>query len=131
MPDDMKVTISIYPAPLNPPVSMEAGNESGAFIEFKGFVREKEGEARLSGIRYEAFEDMARHQFLIICQEIEKQWPVQEIQVHHVTGEVKVGHPSIWAAVTSSHRKEGFLAIQYLLTEMKKRVPIWKHPLTQ
>ena len=46
--------------------------------------------------------------------------------VHHRLGTVPVGEPSIVIAVSSPHRKESFLACEYILEEVKTRVQIWK-----
>jgi molybdopterin synthase catalytic subunit len=46
--------------------------------------------------------------------------------VHHRLGTVPVGEPSIVIAVSSPHRKEAFVACEYMLEEVKKRAQIWK-----
>lgn len=55
--------------------------------------------------------------------------PVQSIircAVHHRLGTVPVGEPSIVIAVSSPHRKESFLACEYILEEVKVKAQIWK-----
>jgi molybdopterin synthase catalytic subunit len=46
--------------------------------------------------------------------------------VHHRLGTVPVGEPSIVIAVSSPHRKESFLACEYILEEVKVKAQIWK-----
>lgn len=46
--------------------------------------------------------------------------------VHHRLGTVPVGEPSIVIAVSSPHRKESFVACEYILEEVKRRAQIWK-----
>lgn len=46
--------------------------------------------------------------------------------VYHRIGVVPVGEPSIVIAVSSPHRKEAFVACEYILEEVKERVQIWK-----
>jgi molybdopterin synthase catalytic subunit len=101
----------------------------GAVIYFLGVVREEEEGAVIQGIDYEAFEKMAIHQFDKILDEIEKRWPIQSVRLVHRIGRVNVNEPSLWVEVTSPHRGEAFAACEYLIDEMKKRVPIWKRPL--
>ena len=72
---------------------------------------------------------MARHQFEIIFQEIEKRWPIESIRLVHRTGVVKVNEASLWVEVIGPHRGEAFSACQYLIDEMKRMVPIWKNPI--
>lgn len=46
--------------------------------------------------------------------------------VHHRLGIVPVGQASIVIAVSSPHRKEAFVACEYILEQVKLVVPIWK-----
>ncbi|KAF7793345.1 hypothetical protein EIP86_004457 [Pleurotus ostreatoroseus] len=46
--------------------------------------------------------------------------------IHHRLGTVPVGEPSIVIAVSSPHRKESFLACEYILEQVKLKAQIWK-----
>jgi molybdopterin synthase catalytic subunit len=100
----------------------------GAVIHFLGIVRAVEGAERITGIDYEAFEAMARRQFEHLFAEVEARWPIEAIRLVHRIGYVPVNEPSLWVEVTAPHRGEAFAACQYLIDQMKSRVPIWKHP---
>lgn len=102
--------------------------EAGAVIYFLGVVREKEGERSLAGIHYEAFEAMAAHQFNKLFDELGQRWPIESVRLVHRVGKVPVNEPSLWVEVISGHRGEAFAACQWLIDEMKLRVPIWKKP---
>jgi molybdopterin synthase catalytic subunit len=69
---------------------------------------------------------MVRHQFGLLFDEVEQRWPVASIRLVHRTGRVAVTEASLWVEVVTPHRGEAFAACQYLIDEMKKRVPIWK-----
>jgi molybdopterin synthase catalytic subunit len=101
----------------------------GAVVSFAGVVRSREGDQPIRAIEYESFVPMAEHQFRLIFAEIEKRWPVESIRLVHRIGVVPVNEPSLWVEVTTPHRGEAFAACQYLIEEMKRLVPIWKHPL--
>lgn len=100
----------------------------GAVITFQGIVRAAEGQQQISAIDYEAFEPMARRQFDHIFAEVCARWPIEAIRLVHRIGVVPVNQPSLWVEVTASHRGEAFEACQYIIDQMKVRVPIWKHP---
>jgi molybdopterin synthase catalytic subunit len=100
----------------------------GGLVSFQGIVREKEGGQKISGIEYEAFFEMAEHQFRKILKEIENRWPIEGVRVVHRIGYVEAGEPSLFVEVSASHRREAFEACEYLIDQMKVRVPIWKHP---
>jgi molybdopterin synthase catalytic subunit len=72
---------------------------------------------------------MARHQFTLIFDAVEKSWPVESVRLVHRLGVVPVNEPSLWVEVTAPHRAEAFDACQFLIDEMKQKVPIWKKPL--
>src|SRR4051794_12935857 len=71
----------------------------GAAVYFAGVVRASEGADTISALDYEAFENMARHQFEVIFNEIEKRWPIESIRLVHRTGLVKVNEASLWVEV--------------------------------
>ena len=103
--------------------------EMGAVNYFSGIVREGEEGKTIKAIKYEAFEKMVLHQFDLILNEIEERWPIESIRLVHRTGKVKVNESSLWIEVISPHRTEAFEACQWLIDEMKKKVPIWKQPI--
>jgi molybdopterin synthase catalytic subunit len=102
----------------------------GAVIYFLGVVRGAEGEQKISAIEYEAFQKMVEHQFNLLFDAMEKQWPIETVRLVHRIGVVKVNEPSLWVEVVAPHRGEAFAACQWLIDEMKRVVPIWKKPLS-
>src|SRR5258706_7868027 len=101
----------------------------GAAVYFAGVVREAEGDARISAINYEAFQQMVEHQFGLIFDQLERRWMLESVRVVHRLGVVKVGEPSLWVEIVAPHRGEAFAACQFLIDEMKRSVPIWKRPV--
>ncbi|MEC8988963.1 MAG: molybdenum cofactor biosynthesis protein MoaE, partial [Verrucomicrobiota bacterium] len=101
----------------------EMGDGMGAVVCFSGVVRGREGHASITAIDYEAHEEMARHQFGLIFEAIEQRWPVDSVRLVHRLGLVPVNEPSLWVEVTAPHRAEAFTACQFLIEEMKQKVP--------
>lgn len=127
----MQRQITITTAPIDERALAEAraiSQSVGAVVTFQGVVRDLEGGEKISGIDYEAFEPMARHQFEKILDEVEKRWPLEAVRLVHRIGFVPVNEPSLWVEVIAGHRGEAFEGCQYLIDQMKARVPIWKHP---
>lgn len=105
-----------------------ASGEFGAVIRFSGVVRGREGAGTIRGIRYEAFEAMAIHQFQKLLDDLARRWPtVGSVRLVHRLGFVAVGDSSLWVEVAAPHRGEAFAACQWLIDSMKQVVPIWKH----
>jgi molybdopterin synthase catalytic subunit len=105
-----------------------ASSEAGAALYFSGIVRGSEETEPIVAIDYEANEVMARHQFEKIFDQVESRWPIESIRLVHRIGVVHVKEPSLWVEVIAGHRGEAFEACQWLIDEMKRVVPIWKHP---
>ncbi|MDQ6624187.1 MAG: molybdenum cofactor biosynthesis protein MoaE [Verrucomicrobiota bacterium] len=102
--------------------------ETGAVIDFWGVVRESEDGAKISGIEYEAHRAMAEHQLREIVREGAERFELRQITVQHRVGFVAVGEASLLVRVGGKHRAEAFRASQWIVDELKKRAPIWKHP---
>ena len=128
----MKRSLTISPNPIDEAALVAMRDASvgmGAVNYFSGIVRAQEGNDTISAINYEAFQQMAEHQFKLILDAIEKKWPIESIRLVHRTGVVKVNESSLWVEVIAPHRGEAFDACQWLIDEMKRTVPIWKKPI--
>ena len=128
----MKAELTLSPNPIDEAALAKARSITdgmGAVVTFAGVVRDREGKSAITGIDYESFDDMARRQFELIFAEIEQRWPIESVRLAHRTGIVKVNEPSLWVEVVAAHRAEAFYACQFLIDQMKQRVPIWKKPI--
>lgn len=106
----------------------ETSVSAGAVIVFQGIVRNMEDGVSINAIDYESFNEMACHQFELIFEDIDRQWPIESVRLVHRIGVVPVNEPSLWVEIITAHRAEAFAACQFLIDEMKVRVPIWKQP---
>tara|TARA_B110001454_G_C12553161_1_gene364464 strand:- start:347 stop:736 length:390 start_codon:yes stop_codon:yes gene_type:complete len=106
----------------------ETSVSAGAVIVFQGIVRNMEDGMPINAIDYESFNEMACHQFELIFEDIDRQWPIESVRLVHRIGVVPVNEPSLWVEIITAHRAEAFAACQFLIDEMKVRVPIWKQP---
>ena len=103
---------------------------AGAVVCFLGIVRETENQELIQALEYETFERMARHQFNLLFDQLQERWPmVESVRLVHRVGVIAAGQPSLWVELTAPHRHEAFAAAGWLITEMKKSVPIWKKPV--
>jgi molybdopterin synthase catalytic subunit len=102
--------------------------ETGGIVDFWGVVRRMEDGEPIAGIRYEAHAAMAEHQLRQIAEEGLAKFALLHLTILHRTGFVPVGEASLVVRVGSKHRAEAFRACSWMVDELKKRVPIWKHP---
>ena len=106
----------------------QMSKDMGAVVTFHGVVRGTEEGKEITAIDYEANEEMAQHQFDLIFNAIEERWPVGSIRLVHRLGVVPAKEAALRMEIMAPHRAEAFEACQFLINEMKTKVPIWKRP---
>jgi molybdopterin synthase catalytic subunit len=110
------------------PAQMSDNAGAGAVVDFWGVVRPIEDGREIEGIDYEAHREMAEHQLKRIAERAAERFGLKLVIVHHRFGFIAVGEASLFLRVASPHRSEGFRASQWIVDELKKKVPIWKRP---
>ena len=101
----------------------------GAVVEFFGNVRPLENGRLISALEYEAHGPMAEHQLRVIAGEAAEKFSLLGVTLHHRIGIVRAGETSLLLRVASLHRGAAFAAGEWIVDELKKRVPIWKKPV--
>jgi molybdopterin synthase catalytic subunit len=102
--------------------------ETGAVIDFWGVVRRTEGAVAIRGIDYEAHPRMAEHQMGALAVAALERFTLNEVRIVHRLGGVSVGEASLFVRVGSRRRVAAIDACEWIINELKKRVPIWKRP---
>ena len=101
---------------------------AGASVDFWGVVRTLEEGREISGIEYEAHQTMAQRQMEMIADAARTDFGLEEVTLQHRIGFVAAGEASLFLRVASAHREAAFQASSWIVTELKKKVPIWKRP---
>ncbi len=99
---------------------------SGAVVLFLGTVREFTCGKQTAALDYEGYPAMAEAQLAALEAEARRKWPLDEVAIVHRLGHLELGDISVAVAVSSPHRRDAFEAGQFLIDELKIRVPIWK-----
>ncbi|MGB1656805.1 MAG: molybdenum cofactor biosynthesis protein MoaE [Longimicrobiales bacterium] len=107
-------------------LSRVGSDEDGAALLFVGVVRNHADGRPVSGMRYDAYAEMARKELASIAHEAAQRLGTDRVAVEHRTGELSIGDVSVAIAVSSPHRAESFDAARYVIEEIKKRLPVWK-----
>lgn len=106
-----------------------AHDTCGAVLTFAGTVRKEHLGRAVVGIDYHAYDSMALRGLERIEEDAARRWPGTRIRIAHRTGALQVGETSVFIAVASPHRAEGFDALRFAIEEIKASVPIWKKEL--
>lgn len=98
----------------------------GAHNIFLGQVRADEVDSKLiSAIDYTAYEDMANAKFHEIREAAFSNFDLTCMHIYHSLGTVKVGEICLFVFVSSKRRKEVFNALEYVVEEIKAKVPVY------
>jgi molybdopterin synthase catalytic subunit len=101
--------------------------DDGAVLLFLGTVRNHADGQSVDGMTYEAYERMATPVLADIAREAAERLGTDRVAVVHRVGELAIGDVSVAIAVSSPHREQAYDASRYVIEEIKKRLPIWKH----
>ncbi|MCX2743854.1 molybdenum cofactor biosynthesis protein MoaE [Mangrovivirga sp. M17] len=98
----------------------------GAHSIFLGQVRADEIDGNeVRSIEYTAYEDMAEQVFHEIREAAFSKFDMTCAHIYHSLGEVKAGELCLFVFTSSAHRKTAIEACNYLVEEIKARVPIF------
>ncbi len=103
------------------------GEGCGAVCTFLGVVRATHQHRAVRYLEYEAHDRLAVRMFAVIVAEAAGAWPGAVLAVHHRTGRLHVGDPSVVIAAAAAHRAEAFQVCRYAIERIKQIAPVWKH----
>ncbi|MEX1047387.1 MAG: molybdenum cofactor biosynthesis protein MoaE [Actinomycetota bacterium] len=103
-----------------------ADPSSGATCLFLGTARDHSAAGPVSGLQYEAWEELAIKRMGEIATEMFDKWELRRAALVHRTGDLKIGDVSVAVAGSASHREEAFEACRHGIERIKEDVPIWK-----
>ena len=99
---------------------------AGGTCVFVGTVRDRSDQGDVTGLTYEAWDELAVARLEEIAEELFQKWPVRRVALLHRTGELAVGEASVVVACSAPHRADAFDACRHGIERLKQDVPIWK-----
>ncbi|TML72943.1 MAG: molybdopterin converting factor [Actinobacteria bacterium] len=118
--------LSETPLSLDAAVAEVARDEAGAIATFTGTTRVHSRGRTVQHLEYEAYPGMAEKVMAEIADEVRTRYEITEIAIHHRTGRVDIGEPSVMIAVSAPHREAALAACKDAIDTLKERVPLWK-----
>ena len=126
MSDRLLVRIARDPISAQEAIGFVADPGAGGTCVFLGTVRDHSAAGDVTGLAYEAWEELALTRLTELSDEIFERWPVIKVALLHRTGELAVGDVSVVVACSAPHRAEAFEACRHGIERLKRDVPIWK-----
>jgi len=98
----------------------------GAHSIFLGQVRADEIDGKtVSAIEYTAHQEMANVKFHEIREATFEKFNLSCMHIYHSLGQVKTGEVCLFVFVSSPRRKEVFKALEFVVEEIKAKVPVF------
>lgn len=110
--------------PIVPPALASAG--AGGFVTFDGKARNEHGGRRVVALEYEAYDQLAAPEGNKLLAEAVTKFGLLEARCIHRVGRLAVGESAVWIGVAAPHRREAFEACEWIIDQLKRRVPLWK-----
>ena len=101
-------------------------DKAGAIATFTGTVRDNARGRNVSYLDYEAYEGMAEKMMAELAESLKAKYDIEEVAIHHRTGRVEIGEPSVVIAVSGAHRGDALAACKEAIDTLKGTVPLWK-----
>jgi molybdopterin synthase catalytic subunit len=121
--------LSAEPLSLDAAVREVARDGAGAIATFTGTGRDRSRDRDVIRLEYEAYEGMAEQVMAELAAELKTRFELCEIAIHHRTGPVGIGEPSVVIAVSAPHREDALAACKEAIDTLKQTVPLWKKEL--
>jgi molybdopterin synthase catalytic subunit len=124
--DPTLVRITGEPLRMEEAADFVADPAAGATCVFAGTVRNRSEAGDVTGLVYEAWDELAERRLREVAGEMRSTWPVRKVALLHRIGALDVGETSVVVACSAPHRAEAFEACRHGIERLKQDVPIWK-----
>ncbi|HEY3300157.1 MAG TPA: molybdopterin synthase catalytic subunit MoaE [Methylophilaceae bacterium] len=102
----------------------------GAVVSFIGQVRDINDGSSVSAMHLEHYSGMTEKSLEAITQQAKLRWDIVEVLVIHRVGDLNPSDQIVMVAVSSAHRKEAFMACEFVMDYLKTEAPFWKKEQT-
>jgi molybdopterin synthase catalytic subunit/molybdopterin converting factor small subunit len=121
--------ISAEPLDVGATIAEVEDDEAGAVASFVGTVRRHSRDRTVLHLEYEAFEEMAVPMLRGLAEMLTAKHGLSKVAIHHRTGRVEIGEPSVVIAVSAPHRAAALDACREAIDILKETIPLWKKEL--
>jgi molybdopterin synthase catalytic subunit len=126
----MSVAVHLEPDALRPDEELaktvEQAKGGGAVVSFVGLTRPQSPAGRVNELLLDHHPVLTLKSLQQIAAEAAERFDVSCVRVVHRCGRVGAGHPIVFAAAASAHRRAAFEAADYLMDRLKTEAVFWK-----
>lgn len=103
---------------------------AGAVVSFVGLVRDMNDGAQVQTLTLEHYPGMTEKALQAIEAEAKFRWDILDSIIIHRVGQLNLQDQIVLVAVSSAHRREAFMACDFIMDYLKTQAPFWKKELT-
>lgn len=103
---------------------------AGALVSFVGLVRDMNDGEAVQALTLEHYPGMTEKALQAIEAEAKSRWDVLDTIIIHRVGALRLNDQIVLVAVSSAHRREAFLACDFIMDYLKTQAPFWKKEQT-
>jgi molybdopterin synthase catalytic subunit len=96
--------------------------DAGAVVSFLGMVRDDD----ILGMEIESYKEVACEELKRIREEALNKFGLLSVDIIHRAGRLSIGDNIVIIVCCAPHRRAAFRGCEYIIEEIKTRVPIWK-----
>ena len=126
MADTSMILVTEGALSLERAVRAAATSGSGCVVTYVGLIRDTSMGKAVSSVTYSDPDGTAAARLQAIADEIRREFPIENIAIHHRIGELAVGDENLVIAVATPHRGEGFRAVALAVDLFKEALPTAK-----
>lgn len=103
----------------------------GAVVSFLGITRGEDNGEVIIRLEFDAWQEQLGNTLHRLAQLAIDKFGVSSVAMAHRTGSVAPEESIVSIHVASRHRKEAFVACEWLIDELKTQAPIWKKEVSK
>lgn len=121
-------SILLSPTPLSLDAAYNAVQDPacGGICLFVGTIRNHNKGETVTRLEFSSYDPMAIREMTAIAEEAMPLHDLHHVALHHRKGDMEIGDVAVIIAVSSVHRKAAFAGCEWVIDQLKERVPIWK-----
>ena len=105
--------------------------QTGAIVSFLGCVRDLDNSQNLASLTLEHYPSMTEKTITSIIEQAHKRWNILATTTIHRIGKLKVNDNIVLVACSAKHRRDAFLAAEFIMDFLKTDAPFWKKTQTK
>jgi molybdopterin synthase catalytic subunit len=104
----------------------DSNPDAGAILSFTGNVRDDKNDGKTCALILQAYEPVTSQGIAEAIKTAQTRWKVTDITVRHRIGRMTPGETIVFVAAAAKHRRDAFLATDYLMDYLKTEAFFWK-----